>query len=81
MHQLCLEQKERTQEAVKEALWAHEKKAKEAKEDRNKIFKNIDRLRGKKNIQDIQIYSEEGVKLTKEETEREIKKILGRNYL
>ena len=51
MHQLYLEQKERIQEAVKEALWAHEiKKAKEAKEDRNKIFKNIDRLRGKKNI-------------------------------
>ena len=53
MHQLYLEQKGRTQEAVKEALWPHEtKKAKEAKEDGNKIFRNIDRLRGKKNIQE-----------------------------
>ena len=38
VHQLYLEQKERTQEAVKEAIWAHEKKTKEAREDRNKIF-------------------------------------------
>ena len=79
VNQQYLEQKEKAQIAIKEALWVHEtRRTKEAKADRNKRFKFNDEINGKnKATEEIQIYSEEGVKMNKDETEKEIEKFWG----
>ena len=76
---LYLQQKEKAQEVIKEAIREHEtKKVNEIKKDRNKVFKNIEKLKGKRKIQEnIQLYSEEGIKMDKDEAEKEIKRFWG----
>ena len=79
VNQMYLKQKEKASRAIKEALLVHEtRKSKEAKADRNKIFKFIDDIRGKKKLnEDIQIYNDDGIKMSKSETEKEIGKFWG----
>ena len=79
VHQLYLKQKEKAQIEIKEALWNHEqKRSKEAKEDRNKIFTFIDEIRGKRRVnEEIQIYKDDGEKMSRNEAEKAIGKFWG----
>ena len=81
MERLYKEQKMKTGELIKQEMTKYEEKlAQEIRENRNKTWENIEKLRKMIQREILQIYDEQGNKLSKEEGEKAVLSYWGMVY-